>query len=127
MNNSKNVGFLLKLLLGLALLLTAAACGGGGGPNDGSEGGGQAADPLAADGTHEEAKALFKQNCISCHAKDLSGAVGSASDIRKVGARLSPEEIADVIKNGGNRMPKFGGRLSDEEISSLAAWLGELK
>jgi cytochrome c551 len=128
MNRQANSGALLKLLICLALLFTAAACGGGDGGSNGTAGGdGQAANPLADDGTHTEAKTVFKQNCIGCHAKDLSGAVGKNSDIRQVGARLTPEEIADVIRNGGERMPRFGARLTDEEIAALAAWLGELK
>lgn len=84
-------------------------------------------DFLAADGTHEEAKALFKKNCVSCHGTDLSGRVGGQSDLRQVSSRLSAERIEQIVSEGQGRMPAFGDKLSEEDISALVAWLGELK
>ena len=110
---------LYTAILCIGLALAAAACGG--------QNGEQAPDPLASDGTHEEAKALFKQHCVSCHGADLRGRVGAETNISAIGSRLSEAEIADVIANGGpNRMPGFGGRLSADDIAALSAWLGEL-
>lgn len=84
-------------------------------------------DLLAADGTHEEAKALFKTNCVSCHGTDLAGRVGGKSDLRQLGSRLSPEQIEQIISDGRGRMPDFADKLSADDISALSIWLGELK
>lgn len=110
-------GVFLKAGLALCLLFAAAACGQ-------QE---KAPDALSGNGEHQEAKALFKQNCVSCHGADLKGRVGKQSNLEAVGTRLSVEELADVIANGRDLMPAFSGKLSESEIQALAIWLSGLK
>lgn len=75
---------------------------------------------------HSEAEAIYKNGtCISCHAIDLSGHVGEPSNLQKVGAKRSREEIIDTIRNGKGQMP--AQRLTDVEIEQLADWLITLK
>lgn len=75
---------------------------------------------------HPEAEAIYKNGtCISCHAIDLSGHVGEPSNLQKVGAKRSREEIIETIRNGKGQMP--AQRLSDLEIEQLADWLITLK
>ena len=74
----------------------------------------------------QETMTIFEQNCITCHAADLSGRVGEQSNLQDVGARLSKEQIIDTIKNGGQIMPAQT-QLSDEEIEKLANWLSTIK
>lgn len=75
---------------------------------------------------YAEAAALYKNQCIQCHATDLSGRMGEQSNLQTVGARLSKEQIADIIKNGGQLMPAQTN-LSDDEIELLAQWLSTKK
>ncbi|QJC51036.1 cytochrome c [Paenibacillus albicereus] len=74
----------------------------------------------------EEAVALYKQSCISCHGTDLKGRMGPASDLHDVGARLSEPEITRQIEQGGASMPAFGERLTADEIRVLSGWLSGL-
>jgi len=68
---------------------------------------------------------LYKGNCIRCHATDLSGKMGDATNLQQVYTRLSQEEIAAKISGGGETMPAFSERLSEEEIDRLAVWLAK--
>ena len=68
---------------------------------------------------------LYQGNCIGCHATDLSGKMGDATNLQQVYTRLSKEEIAAKITNGGETMPAFSERLSEEEIQRLATWLAK--
>ncbi|WP_339279543.1 cytochrome c [Paenibacillus sp. FSL W8-1187] len=88
---------------------------------------GSAAKPgaIAIDGP-EQAVALYKQSCISCHGTDLKGRMGPETDLHDVGARLSEPEILRQIEQGGARMPAFGERLTAEEIAALSSWLSGL-
>ncbi|NEW07198.1 cytochrome c [Paenibacillus sp. SYP-B3998] len=72
-----------------------------------------------------DAQALFKANCVSCHGVNLEGSVGP--NLQKVGGKLSKDQITAILNNGKGAMPSFKGRLSDDEINSLAAWLSEKK
>jgi len=81
-------------------------------------------DPLSG-AEHQQAKTLYKNNCIRCHASDLSGLVGAASDLRSVGDRLTAAQIAEIISNGRDLMPSFADKLDPEEIQVLADWLSE--
>lgn len=69
--------------------------------------------------------ALYKQNCLSCHAADLSGKVGPS--LKTIGSRLSKEEIAEKITKGTGGMPSFQKRLSAQDIDAIASWLADKK
>jgi cytochrome c6 len=79
---------------------------------------------LAADA--QAGAAVFSANCAACHmggknmvnpAKTLSKA-----DLEKY-AMLSSEAIVTQATNGKNAMPAFGGRLSDEDLANVAAYI----
>lgn len=67
-----------------------------------------------------DAAALFAQQCAACHGQDGEGGVGpnltglSDSDL---------SAAAEQIRNGGGAMPAFEGRLDDDEIEALAAYV----
>ncbi|MBH5317835.1 cytochrome c [Paenibacillus sp. GSMTC-2017] len=73
----------------------------------------------------EEAVALYKKQCISCHAVDLSGRVGP--ELLTAGVRLTDEELELVIREGGKGMPSYHKRLSDKEIDGLVQWLSKME
>ena len=82
------------------------------------EGGGQGGDAAAGEGVFAEA------GCGSCHTLEeagSSGTVGPSLDETP----LAEEEIAGVVTNGRGGMPPFEGRLSAEEIRSVAAFVAQ--
>jgi len=85
--------------------------------------------PLSAGA--QDASALFKSKCAGCHSAD---GTGSATG-KKMGAhdftsaevqKMSDTELADVITNGKNKMPKYGS-LKPEEVKGLVAYIRTLK
>lgn len=116
---------LLGIPVLLALVCAAALTGCGSGK--GQEAGGTPADgePTAASGGNAEA--LYKKQCISCHGDQLQGRIGPTTNLTKVGGKLSREQIAAQIANGGNGMPGFKGKLNETEIGTLSDWLAAKK
>jgi cytochrome c oxidase cbb3-type subunit 3 len=86
----------------------------------------QAAVP-AADGA-----VIFKKNCMMCHGADGKGfpalRTPNFTD-PKWQSSTKDKEMRETIKNGkkGTMMPGFGGRLKDEEISAVVAYIRSLK
>ena len=80
----------------------------------------------AADGD-----AVFKGRCTGCPGSDGRGkdAIGPpAFTSAKTQSHLSDADMIDTIANGrkGTIMPAWKGKLSDEEISAVAAYLRSL-
>lgn len=74
---------------------------------------------------------LFKSKCAACHGADGTGSAMG----KKMGAhdfqtaevqKLSDVELAGIITNGKNKMPKYGS-LSPEETKGLVAYIRTLK
>ena len=79
----------------------------------------------------QDASALFKSKCAGCHGADGTGSAMG----KKMGAhdftspdvqKMSDAELADIITNGKNKMPKYGS-LKPEEIKGLVAYIRTLK
>ncbi len=84
--------------------------------------------PAAAD----DAAALYKSKCQVCHGADGKG-TGAG---QKMGARdfHSPEvakqsdaEMVKITKEGKGKMPKFEGKLTDDQIKGLITYIRGLK
>lgn len=71
------------------------------------------------------AEQIYKSNCLSCHGDHLQGGMGPA--LNQVGTSMSKEKIYKQIMNGGGGMPKFEGRLSEDEVVTLTNWLADKK
>jgi cytochrome c551 len=104
-----------------AVMIALAACGGGKTADTGA----QPSDGKPAGAINAEA--VVKQNCISCHGDTLDGKGSPNKNLQKVGARLTKEQIAAQITNGGGGMPALGKVLSAEEINAVAEWLAQKK
>jgi mono/diheme cytochrome c family protein len=71
---------------------------------------------------------LFRQNCATCHGADGKGnrTIGTPNFTdASVQRSLGSQQILDAIRNGkgGGRMPAWSGRLTDAQISALAAYV----
>jgi cytochrome c6 len=86
-----------------------------------------------------DAGALWSQHCASCHGKDGSGstAMGKKMGVKdyrdaKVQSAFSDGEAERAIKegvkeNGKEKMKAFGGKLSDDDVKALVAYIRSLK
>lgn len=109
---------LLTALMSAGLAVGLAACGGG------DDNANEPADNGGGETATNDAEAIYKQNCASCHGQNLEGNNGPALD--KVGAELSKDEIHDIIINGkSGGMP--AGIIKGDEADQVAAWLADHK
>jgi cytochrome c6 len=81
----------------------------------------------------DDSASLYKSKCSACHAADGSGsgsmgkALG-APDFRSDAVQKETDaQFNDSIANGkGKKMPAYKGRLSDDQIKGLVAYIREL-
>jgi mono/diheme cytochrome c family protein len=69
-----------------------------------------------------EGKGVFADNCGSCHTLEAAGTSGQVGP-RLDGTVLRATEIEKIVRTGRGPMPSFDGRLSDEQISAVAAFV----
>ena len=123
----------LSLLIALVLALAAAGCGGGedttatpetveGTPPADTSGGGGATGG-GEQGDADAGKAVFASaGCGGCHTyskANSNGTVGPNLD----DANVDYDAAVQQVHNGGGGMPPFEGKLSDEEIANVAAFV----
>lgn len=87
----------------------------------------QQGTPLSA-GQTARGQELFAGNCAQCHGADARG-MDAAPALTGVVDRLGRDAVEDTIRAGRDvspPMPAFGGQLTDEEISSVIAYLEAL-
>lgn len=71
---------------------------------------------------------IFNANCAACHAGGQNVIMPEktlekeALDQYLAGGR-SEKSVVTQVANGKNAMPAFGGRLSDEDIADVAAYV----
>jgi len=78
-----------------------------------------------------DGQSIFKDHCAGCHGADGKGiSTVSTPDFTdpKIQASLTDKEIIDTITNGreGTIMPAWKGQLSEQEISTVAAFVRSL-
>ena len=69
-----------------------------------------------------DGKAIFTQNCGTCHtlkAAGTAGQIGPALD----NVSLDATQIQQIVTGGRGGMPSFNGRLSSAEISAVAKFV----
>jgi mono/diheme cytochrome c family protein len=119
---------ILVLTLVLCLPLTVAACGGSDEKNTAPDtvvgslptetGGG------GAEGDATAGKAVFTENCGSCHTMADAGTTGTVGP-NLDDAQPSLEKTVSQVKSGGGAMPAFEGTLSEQQIADVAAYVSE--
>lgn len=80
----------------------------------------------------DDAAALYKAKCQACH-----GADGKATGVgQKLGAKdfsspevakMSDPDLSNITKNGKDKMPKYDGKLTDDQIKALVKYIRSLK
>ena len=75
----------------------------------------------------EGAAALFQKKCATCHGVDGKGQtkMGERMGIKDLAASSSgtAADLEKRIADGRGKMPAFKGRISDDEIKSVAAFV----
>jgi mono/diheme cytochrome c family protein len=63
---------------------------------------------------------VFQKNCVRCHGDNAHGKFMHApSLVSKKVNEATPDELRNIVTNGKGHMPKFGSKLSPEEIDTL--------
>jgi cytochrome c6 len=75
---------------------------------------------------------VYKTKCAACHGVDGKGDTAAG---KKFGARdfhsaevqkMTDKELFDVTKDGKAKMPKYAGKLTDDQIRDLVKYVREL-
>jgi cytochrome c6 len=80
----------------------------------------------------DTAEANYKSKCAGCHGADGTGSTpaGKAMGVRDFHSpdvqKETVADLADIITNGKNKMPKYSGKLKDSEIKDLATYVHDL-
>lgn len=87
-----------------------------------------AALPAAA----EDAAALYKSKCQICHGADGKGSpAGQKMGVKDFHspdvAKQTDAELIKVTKEGKGKMPKYDGKLTDDQIKELVKYIRSLK
>ncbi|KAJ8599688.1 hypothetical protein CTAYLR_004751 [Chrysophaeum taylorii] len=85
--------------------------------------------PIAASAADiDNGATIFAGNCAACHAGG-NNVIQTEKTLRKealdsyLDGGRKVESVVYQVTNGKNAMPAFGGRLSDEEIGDVAAYV----
>ncbi|MCP3763185.1 c-type cytochrome [Domibacillus sp. A3M-37] len=79
----------------------------------------------AAIDTNSDGFKIYQENgCINCHGDTLSGGAAAPS---LVGTGLTPEEIAEIAKNGKGSMPPGMYKGNDEDLVKLSEFISTLE
>lgn len=84
---------------------------------------------MAVPAVAEDAATLYKSKCQVCHGPDGKGSAAG----QKMGAKpfnetkASDKELVEITKNGKGKMPKFDGKLTDDQINELVKYIKTLK
>lgn len=71
----------------------------------------------------------FKAKCAMCHGADGSGstATGKALKVRDMGSAdvqgQTDAQLTAIITDGRNKMPAYKGKLTDDQIKGLVAYV----
>ena len=80
----------------------------------------------------DDSVSVYKAKCEMCHAADGSGNTPSGKAL-KARDFASPEvksetdaQLTEILTNGKNKMPAYKGKLTDDQIKGLVAYIREL-
>jgi mono/diheme cytochrome c family protein len=92
---------------------------------------------LAADAVPQPGLKIFVAKCAQCHGKDAKGLPNMAKvlkvdpvnmDLTQAAAvTLTDAEITATVTNGKKKMPKFKGKLTEDQIQQTVKYLRSLQ
>ncbi len=66
------------------------------------------------------ANPVYQKQCAKCHGKTAAGRhFGGPSLVSDKTAAAAADDLRSIITNGKGRMPKFGGKLTAEQIDTV--------
>jgi cytochrome c6 len=83
-------------------------------------------------GTRADGAGDFKAKCAMCHGADGGGntAAGKAMKVRDLSSPdvqgQTDAQISDIVSNGKDKMPAYKGKLTDDQIKGLVAYIRTL-
>lgn len=78
-------------------------------------------------GAMKDAAQIFQKSCKTCHKADASGDIGpNLTDAYWLHGNTLME-IYSVIKDGRNKMPKWGNKMPPVNVMKMAAYVGLLR
>jgi quinoprotein glucose dehydrogenase len=78
--------------------------------------------PKEAASQAKSGKAIYLNECASCHRQDMAGAPPEFPSLQHVADRLDENEVGKMIRQGSGRMPSFA-RLGNDEVHALTRYL----
>jgi mono/diheme cytochrome c family protein len=69
-----------------------------------------------------DGKQVFTSNCGSCHTLSKAGTTGAVGP-KLDAVSLSSDQVEKLVRGGSGVMPPFEGKLSDAEITAVAAYV----
>jgi quinoprotein glucose dehydrogenase len=67
-------------------------------------------------------RSLYAANCASCHGENRAGSA-MAPSLVGIAERRTPQQVAQVIRDGTGRMPAFGSALEGRAVTDLVNYL----
>jgi cytochrome c6 len=92
---------------------------------------------LAQDAGLSPGQKLFESKCAQCHGKDAKGSAKMAKVLKvdpaavdltsAAASKLTAADMTTLIDNGKKKMPKFKGKLTDDQIKSVVVYVQSLQ
>jgi mono/diheme cytochrome c family protein len=77
----------------------------------------------AADGDVDQGRDTYQELCATCHGPDMVNPGGLSFDLRKFPKDDLNRFKASVLNGKGSAMPAWSGKLSDEDVANLWAYV----
>jgi mono/diheme cytochrome c family protein len=80
----------------------------------------------------QDAASLYKAKCAACHGPDGKGdtPVGQKLGIHDFASpdvqKQTDAQLIDIVTNGKNKMPAYKGKLADDQMKGLVAYIRDL-
>jgi quinoprotein glucose dehydrogenase len=78
--------------------------------------------PAPTGATRVSGKALYAQECASCHGVDMSGAPPQFPPVRDIQDRYTDDEVITMLSQGSGLMPSFD-RLGDSALRAIVTYI----
>jgi mono/diheme cytochrome c family protein len=77
----------------------------------------------AADGDVDQGRETYQDLCATCHGRDMVNTGTLSFDLRKFPKDAFDRFRTSVLNGKGNGMPPWAGKLNDEDIANLWAYV----